>query len=553
VKPPRPAGALTLPAGAGSSAAAAAGDSLRISAWTLVSRVTGVLRVAAIGAVLGPTLLGDTFQFTNSLPNLVYYGFLGGSLFSSLLVPALASLQREDDRSAEPLVGGFLGIALVALAAAAVLAILIGPFLLRLGALGTHGAGGGAAQQELGHLLLALLIPQVLAYALVGTSAAVMNAHRRFALAAAAPALENVGILIVLGLVAALHTDPAGAVPVSELLLLGVGTTAAVFLHAAVQWWGARRVGVTVVPRAGWRTPEVTAVVRRGIPALGVATVTAFQTLTVLVLANRVQGGVVAAQMGLTFCSVVVALGATPVALSLLPRLSRLHAEGDRQTFRDTWVQGVALVLFVTVPAAVGYVVVARPLAEAVAVGRMGSSAGVQLVATTVLALAPGIVGTSVFQVFTYGSYAAKDTRTPLHCMLVQAVVFLALASSSLAFDGPAVLLVLGASYSVATTVGAGYLAVRLRRRTGRFGGRLTSSVRRITGGAVAMAALAWAVAVAVPRWVGGRPGSVITLGTAALVGAAVFLALQAWWRSPELAWVIGGLGRARHRGGDPG
>ena len=73
------------------SAVAAAGDSLRIAAWTLVSRLTGVLRIAAIGAVLGPTLLGNTFQFTNSLPNLVYYGFLGGSLFFFVVFAALVA------------------------------------------------------------------------------------------------------------------------------------------------------------------------------------------------------------------------------------------------------------------------------------------------------------------------------------------------------------------------------------------------------------------------------------------------------------------------------
>ena len=69
--------------------AAAAGDSITVAAWTIVSRATGVLKFACIGAVLGPTFFGNTYQFTNSLPNLVYYGFLAGSLFSSLLVPAL--------------------------------------------------------------------------------------------------------------------------------------------------------------------------------------------------------------------------------------------------------------------------------------------------------------------------------------------------------------------------------------------------------------------------------------------------------------------------------
>ena len=75
---------------------------MTVAAWTIVSRVTGLARFAVIGAVLGPTFFGNTYQFTNSLPNLVYYGFLAGSLFSSLLVPALV---RHIDAGEQPGVG----------------------------------------------------------------------------------------------------------------------------------------------------------------------------------------------------------------------------------------------------------------------------------------------------------------------------------------------------------------------------------------------------------------------------------------------------------------
>jgi peptidoglycan biosynthesis protein MviN/MurJ (putative lipid II flippase) len=64
-------------------------DSVTVALWTAVSRATGLVRVAVIAAVLGPTYLGNTYQFTNSVPNLVYYGLLGGALVSSLLVPTL--------------------------------------------------------------------------------------------------------------------------------------------------------------------------------------------------------------------------------------------------------------------------------------------------------------------------------------------------------------------------------------------------------------------------------------------------------------------------------
>ena len=525
----------------------AAADSVRIAAWTLVSRLTGVLRVAAIGAVLGPTLLGNTFQFTNSLPNLVYYGFLAGSLFSSLLVPTLvATLDTGDRRAAERIAGGFLGTAFAALAAAAVVAVLVGPVLLRIGALGTQDAAAEAGQAHMARVLILLLAPQVRLYAVVGTSTAVMNARRRFALAAAAPALENVGIIVVLGMTALLFeaSDPLGTVPPAELMLLGVGATAAVALHAAVQWWGARRAGVTLRPRAGWRDPEVRALVRRSFPALALAGITEVQPLVLLMLANRVAGGVVAMQIGLTFYYLVVALAVTPVALSLLPRLSQAHLREDRDGFRNGLAEGLALVVFVTVPAAVGYLLVARPLAEVIAVGQMSSHAGALLIATTIAALAPGLIGDGLFKVMTYGCYARRDTRTPLRAMAVQAATFLPLASCAFLVPPAAVPLTLGAAFSVANTLGAWRLARWLRGSAPGVGARLARCAGRVATGAVVMAAVVMPIALLVPRWLEGRTGWTVAASASVIVGVAAFALVQAWWRAPEISWLLGSVGR---------
>src|SRR5438270_7189621 len=126
-----------------SGAVSAARDSMTVATWTIISRVTGVIRFAVIAAVLGPTFFGNTYQFTNSLPNLMYYGLLAGSLFSSLLVPALVRhIDAHDRNASERVAGGFLGITVVMLLVIAPLAIILGPLVLRLGALagGPHAA-----------------------------------------------------------------------------------------------------------------------------------------------------------------------------------------------------------------------------------------------------------------------------------------------------------------------------------------------------------------------------------------------------------------------------
>src|SRR5260221_231165 len=327
VELPEPLRAATVGQGA-DAAAAAAGDSITVAAWTIVSRVTGVAKFACIGAVLGPTFFGNTYQFTNSLPNLVYYGFLAGSLFSSLLVPALVRhIDAGDRRASERVAGGFLGITLVALLLIAPVAITLGPLVLRFASLTGASPVVGAAQENVGRLLIVMFIPQIFCYGVVGTATAVMNSRQRFALAAGAPAVENLGTIAVLVAVAVLYGTGTrlGSVPSGEMLLLGLGSTGAVAAHAATQWWGARRAGVLLMPRPGWRDSEVRVVVARALPSLAQAGLLAFQGLTLLVVANRLPGGGVAFQIALNFYYLAISLGATPVALSLPPRLARVR------------------------------------------------------------------------------------------------------------------------------------------------------------------------------------------------------------------------------------
>jgi putative peptidoglycan lipid II flippase len=515
----------------------------------MVSRATGVIRFAAIGAVLGPTFFGNTYQFTNSLPNLVYYGFLAGSLFSSLLVPALVRhIDAGDRRASERVAGGFLGMTLVSLLAISPVAVVLAPLVLRSATLagGPHLAGTG--QERIGRWLILMFIPQVFFYGVVGTATAVMNARRRFALAAAAPAMENVGILAVLAAYVLLFGTGTGLddVHTGQLLLLGLGTTGAVALHAMLQWWGARRAGVVLVPRRGWRDPEARAIVRRALPSLAQAGLVALQVLTLLVVANRVPGGVIAFQIALSFYYLAIALGATPVALSLLPRLARMHASGDNALFRDSLVRGFALAFFVTIPATAGYLALAWPLARAVSFGRMGASDGVTMVAASVAALAFAIVGQTAFTIATYASYARNDTRSPLISMLLQAAVCLTLAGVALRVHGSAVLVVLGLAFSASVAVSAGHLIIRVCRGLNRGAERLGPSLVKVLTGTAVMAGPAWVTGQTVPAWIGPPLGSRIGIVAAALVGAVVFIGLQALWRTRELAWIAGGFTQVR-------
>jgi len=527
------------------TAEGAVGDSLSVAVWTFVSRFTGVVRGITIAAVLGVTYFANTYQFTNSLPNLVFYGLLAGSMFSSLLVPALVGhIDSGDRRAAARTAGGLLGVAMVGMLAIVPIAAVATPWLLKLGSAGAGASPGAGSQAHIGLILVLLLLPQVPLYAVVGTATAVMNAYRRFALAAAAPALENLGTIAVLAVVAVLyaHVSTQHHVPLALLLLLGLGTTGAVLLHASVQWWGARRVGITLVPNAGWRDPQVSATIRRALPALAQAALAALQLGALMLAADRVAGGVVAFQLATNFYFLPIALAATPVALSLVPRLSRMTAPGQARLFRDTYTRGLAFACFFALPATTAYAVLAHPIAGIIGFGAFGAAGGRALIAAALRGLSPAIIGETLFLVTTYACYARKDTTYPLRGMVIQAVVCAGGIAATLNVRGPALLTSLGLAFGAGSVAAAGYLVRHLIKGLPRGGEPVLPSLLRSAASSVIMAGPALATAAAVTRLLPGAAGRVTAMLAATVEGAGVYFAVQAAWHAPQVTWLAGAL-----------
>lgn len=519
--------------------------SVAVSLWTAVSRTTGFVRLAVVAAVLGPTYVGNIFQATNNLPNLTYMA-LTGALFSNLLVPSLVRhVDTGDRRSTERLACAFLSTALTAFAVVAALLVAAGPLVMQLLSVGVTSPQAAAAQRDIGLVLLMIFMPQLLMYAVVGTAEAVMNAHGRFALPAAAPTLENIGIIATMAATAWVYGtgDALAGLSGGALYLIGFGTTAAVAVHAAVQWWGARRVGVLLIPRGGWRHPEIKLIVRRAVPSLGYSALEVMRPFSAMVVANRVPGGVVAFEFAYSFFLLPSALGARPVAVSLLPRLSRLAHGGDLVRFRDEAVRGAALVALLVVPPAVALVVLAGPIASAVAFGQMATAHGQALLAGSLLALGPGVVGYAAMLFGTYVCYARRDARTPFRAMVLRTAV--AGAGMAVAFVVPAggvALFVLGLTVSVADLVGGLRLAGRLRRALPAGRERLGRPLLRIVAASVLMAVPAALLGHHLPKLLSGGGSDQVAMLAAVVAGVATYLLALRWWGSPELSLLRRGL-----------
>jgi putative peptidoglycan lipid II flippase len=489
---------------------------------TVVSRSFGLLRVLVISAVLGTTFLGNTFQASNSVSNVLFELLAAGAL-SAVLVPTFVELlDRNDQQEAERLAGGLLGVALIGLGVVAVAGIVFAPALARALTAGNDNARIAAQQRELSTYLLRFFVPQVIMYAYGAIATAVLYARRRFAVTAAAPIGST--IVIVACLVA--FRIQAGAKPGfdlsgSERLLLALAGTGGVAAFVGVLAIACHRSGFRLRPRRPDRDPAVRRLLRLSFWGLFLNAGTGMLLAAALVIGNSVEGGVVAYQAAFVFFLAPYGVLAQPILTAMLPELSGEAARGELDAFAASVGRALGSMALLVIPASVAYVVFAVPMMRVVSFGAVRES-GVELIAAGVASLGVGLYAYGAFLLLARAYYALGESRTPAIVAVVTAAVgVVAMAAGASRTHGAAKVAALGIGHSVAYVLATVVLGVGLSRRTGR--ALLPEHVARTLTAALGVGVVSWIAMRAI-----APDGRVETLVVTAVVGslaAAVYVA----------------------------
>ncbi|MDT7757813.1 MAG: putative peptidoglycan lipid flippase, partial [Mycobacterium sp.] len=214
---------------------------------TLISRITGFIRIVLLAAILGAAL-SSAFSIANQLPNLVAALVLEAT-FTAIFVPVLARAERDDPDGGTAFVRRLVTLATVLLLAATVLSVAAAPVLVNL-MLGDDPQVNRTLTTAFAYLLL----PQVVFYGLSSVFMAILNTRNVFGPPAWAPVLNNVvaiaTLLVYLAVPGELSVNPV-EMGNAKLLVLGLGTTLGVFAQAAVLLVAIRRERVSLRPLWG--------------------------------------------------------------------------------------------------------------------------------------------------------------------------------------------------------------------------------------------------------------------------------------------------------------
>jgi len=481
----------------------------------LVSRVLGLAREMIIGNQFGTSRELDVYLAAFRIPDLIFQLIAGGALGSAFIPIFTSYLARGDEKEVWGLASSVLNSVALILTACATLAGIFAPQLV------AHVVVPGFTPEEqaLTVRLMRLMLVSPVIFGVSGIVMGILNSFQHFLLPALAPAFYNLSIM-------------AGAVflvPVMGIYGLALGVVAGSLLHLLVQLPELVRKGLAYRPILEISHPGVREVGWLMLPRMmGLATVQINFLVNTFLASGLAEGSVAALNYGWMLMLLPQGIFAMAIATAAFPTLSELAATEEYVELRLTLSEALRLILYLTIPASVGLIVLREPLIQLLLQRGRFDPSSTQAVASALQFYALGLFAHSALEIVTRAFYSLHDTRTPV---LIGAGAMTLNIILSLLLIGPLSHGGLALANSVATIIETSVLLVILRGRLqGVDGQRLLRSVLKI-----GLAALVMGLGV---YWFGELTrGSHILIrsGGAMVLGGTLYLATSVLLRSEEV------------------
>ena len=384
-------------------------DALLVTAGILLSRVFGLVRQRVVGHYFGISAFADVIVASFRIGNL-FQNLLGEGTLSASFIPVYARTRaagRSDEATRFALTA--LGFLLLAAGAASAVGVALAPALTRILAPGFEGD-----RLALTTGAVRVLFPMTALLVLSAWALGVLNAHRRFFLAYAAPtawSAAQIAALVGFGEGLGRRGEPLLAALVWSAL-------AGAVLQVIVLVPAARSLIGTIRPRLDASDPRLREAVAR-LPSVllgrGVVQLSGLVDLALVsFFGTGAQAAMSTAQM---IYFLPMAILGTGEAAAALPDLAAETAEADldRRNARLRARLGGALarVTTLTVPATLVLALLGGEILRVCLQSGEFDEAATERVREIVVAYAFALLGNASARVLTTTAWALGDTRTP--------------------------------------------------------------------------------------------------------------------------------------------
>ena len=391
-----------------------------VSLAVSLSRVTGLVREIVFAALFGAGMAYDAFVASYRIPNLLRDLLAEGAL-SAAFVTTYSQTLGEKGRAEANELSNRLATLLVPLIA--VICILGGVFAPSIVSFIFPGYAAIEGKHELTVLLTRVMMPFLLFIALAAKAMGVLNSHGKFGIPALSSTFFNLTSVLAGLLLGYVAGPPLGLEPIVGM---AIGTLLGGVVQYVCQIPSLRSTGLRFRPDLQLADSGVRQVLRlMGPAAIGAAAVQV-NVMVNSVFASRVtdSAGMIidgpVSWLGYAFRFMQLPLGlfGIAVASATLPVISREAGAGKIDEFRDTLSRSLGLVFLLTIPSAVGLLVLSRPIVGLVYERGQFSAHDTEQTALALSFYCLGLVGYASTKVLAPAFFALDNVRTPMFVSL---------------------------------------------------------------------------------------------------------------------------------------
>jgi len=374
-----------------------------ISLVTIVSRVLGYVRDQRITLLLGTTLSADAYVLAYRIPNLFRRLVAEGSMTASF-IPVFSGYMQEKPKEevwdfANRL---FWTLALVA-AVITILGMVFSPAVVQL------FSGANVARDQAVDLNR-IIFPYLFFIALAALAMGILNCFHIFGLPAATPVMLNIAtILFSVGIVWHHFKDAATS--------LAVGVLVGGVLQFLIQVPTLVRKGMKFTFGISFSHPAIRDVARLMLPRLfgiGIGQINLLIDTKFATAARMPAGSLAALYVADRVMELVLGGYAIAVATAILPMMSHQAAAKDYESLKKTLSFSVRIVAFITIPAALGLMILREPIIRVLFQHGQFIAASTRLTARALLYYAIGLPALATVKLVVPAFYSTKDTKTPV-------------------------------------------------------------------------------------------------------------------------------------------
>jgi putative peptidoglycan lipid II flippase len=374
------------------------GAAIIVMSSIVISRITGFLRSNLIYNVFSDREQTDALFMSFTITDLMFNLLIGGAI-SSALIPVLSGyIAKKDEEDGWRAVSTFINATFIIMIIVCTLGIIFSPQIVNVMA-----SKFTSEQKTLTVTFSRILFPSVAFMMLTGIINGVLNSYKRFAVAAYGPSIYNIG--------SALSIVFLGRYGIKAAI---IGIMCSSIFYFLIQLVFTIRNLKFYKFKLFLKHPGFNKLFKLAIPSLVASSIVQVNLIISSFYTALIDksGNLTSYKMASETWQVPYGIFAMAIGMATLPTLSEKVALGKLQEFKDILNKSIRSILILTIPSAIGLVVLRDLIINAIY--KWSDNVNVTNAGNILMFFSIALIAQSYLSILTRGFYACNDTKTPL-------------------------------------------------------------------------------------------------------------------------------------------